>query len=82
MRTTKMMLDRNVTLQSRGRLNVDEIGGSRNNLNPKVRRKSRDDHQFTSHLKKMMMLVLINTILSMSTRRASVSCSARNPRNK
>ncbi|EMS67310.1 hypothetical protein TRIUR3_19736 [Triticum urartu] len=60
-----MMLGRNV------RLNVDEIGGSRNNLNPKVRRKSHDDHQFTSCLKKVMMLVLVNIILSMSTRRAS-----------
>jgi hypothetical protein len=56
-------------------LNIDEIGGSGNSLNPKVRQKRSGNHQCTSRLKKVTMLALSHTILSMSTRIRKLSKS-------
>jgi hypothetical protein len=56
-------------------LNIDEIGGSGNSLSPKVRQKRSGNHQHTSHLKKVTMLALSHTILSMSTRTRKLSKS-------
>jgi hypothetical protein len=47
-------------------LNVDEVGGNRHSLNQKVRRKRGGDDHRTSCLKKVAMLVLNYTVLSMS----------------
>jgi hypothetical protein len=66
-RMAREALERNTTLQSSSGLNIDEIGGSGNSLSPKVRRKRSGNHQRTSRLKKVTMLALSHTILSMST---------------
>ena len=59
-----------------GRLNVDEVGGSRNNLNPKVWWKRGNDLQRMSRLKKVMMLAPNNNILSiMSTLKEPSKCA-------
>jgi hypothetical protein len=73
--TTKKALERNTTLQSSRRLNIDEIGGSENNLSPKVRWKRSGNHQRTGHLKKVTMLALSHAILSPSTRTRELSKS-------
>jgi len=67
-RATSETLQRNTTLQSSRWLNVDEIGGCRNSLSPKMGWKGSSNHQRTSRLKQMTMLTFGNAILSMSTR--------------
>jgi hypothetical protein len=56
-------------------LNIDKIGGSGNNLNPKVRQKRNGNYQHIGHLKKVSMLALSHAILSMSTRTRELSKS-------
>jgi hypothetical protein len=66
-RAAENTLKRNTALQSNRGLNIDEIGGCGNNLIPKVRWKRSGDHQRSCRLKKMVMLALSHTILSIST---------------
>jgi hypothetical protein len=54
-------------------MKVNKIGGSRNSLSPKVRRKRGDNHQGTSRLKHVAMLALSHAILSVSTRTGELS---------
>jgi hypothetical protein len=61
------VLKRNTTLKSRRRLNVSEIGASRDSLSPEMRNKI-GEHKSTSSLKKMAMLTLGKTTPSISTR--------------
>jgi hypothetical protein len=68
-------LERNTTLQSCRGLNIDEIGGRGNSLSLKVRQKRSSDHQCTSRLERVTMLVLGHAILSMSTRTRELSKS-------
>jgi hypothetical protein len=56
-------------------LKVNEIGGGRNILSPKVRRKRGNNHQRMSCLKHMAMLALSHAILSMSARTGELSKS-------
>lgn len=62
---TRNTLEMNVTL--RARLNVHEVGGSRNKLNPKGRLKRDNNLQCTSRLKEAAMLALNTNILSIRT---------------
>jgi hypothetical protein len=48
--TTKT-LKRNTTLKGRRRLNVNQISGSRNSINPKVRQDRGGNHKSTSSIK-------------------------------
>jgi hypothetical protein len=66
------MLKRN-TLKSQSRLNGSEIGGNRDNLNPQRNRGG--EYESTSRHKKMVMLTLGNTILSMNTEKIKLSQS-------
>jgi hypothetical protein len=66
-------LKRNTNLKGQRRLNVNQISSSRNSISPKVRWNRGGNHKSMSSLKKMMMLVLSNPILSMSTRARKLS---------
>jgi hypothetical protein len=69
------MLERNTTLQSNKMFNIDEIGGGGNNPSPKVRPERSHNHKCTIRLKKVIMLALSHTILTMSTRTRELSKS-------
>jgi hypothetical protein len=54
-------------MKSGGWLNVHKVNSTRDSFSPKMRRNIWGKRQGLSGLKKVMMLTLINTILSMST---------------
>jgi hypothetical protein len=54
-------------MKSDGGLNVHKINNSRDGFSPELRRNRGGKQQSSSGLKKVMMLTLSNTVLSMST---------------
>jgi hypothetical protein len=67
-RRTENILVRSRTVKSRGGLTINQKNSRRDSLSPKVWSEISGNEKSTSYLKNMAMLMLSDTILSMSTR--------------